>query len=130
VLNLAYGKGFFRWYKQMTTGGLKVLKERMEELGLEFSDLNRRYCALRQAKGDAKATPNNRRSALYRVLEGNGGATLDTFLNLVEALGGEVNVVWYDKKVQEELIKRPPIPVVLEEEIESSEPELIQVAER
>jgi hypothetical protein len=104
------------------SGGLRVIKERMAELGIEFSDLNRRYCALRQAKGDARATPNNRRSALYRVIEGQGGATLDTFVHLVEALGGEVAVIWHDRKVHEEVTRREPIPVVLEEEEGEGEP--------
>lgn len=73
---------------------MQPIKARMEQLGLDFAALNRRYCDIRQNKGDAKATPNNRRGMLVRLLNEESEPTLQTFQDLIEALDGELVIKW------------------------------------
>jgi hypothetical protein len=79
--------------------GINAIKRRMDDLDIDFAKLVRLYCEIRQAKGDAKATPVNRRSQLLNALE-KANPTLETFLDLVAALDGEVQIVWVDRKVE------------------------------
>ena len=41
---------------------MKMIRDRMEALGIDLALLNRRYCEIRQNKGDKKAVPVNRRN--------------------------------------------------------------------
>jgi hypothetical protein len=78
---------------------MHVVKRRMEDVGVDLAGLVRLYCEIRQAKGDTKATPVNRRSQLVNALE-KSNPTLETFLDLVDALDGEIQIVWIDRKVE------------------------------
>jgi DNA-binding phage protein len=77
---------------------MNVIKRRMEDLDIDLAGLVRLYCDIRQAKGDTKATVN-RRSQLVNALE-RSNPTLETFLDLVDALDGEIQIVWIDRKVE------------------------------
>lgn len=78
---------------------MDVIKRRMEDLDIDLAGLVRLYCEIRQAKGDTKATPVNRRSQLVNALE-RSNPTLETFLDLVDALDGEIQIVWIDRKIE------------------------------
>ncbi|MEP0872391.1 hypothetical protein NDA01_21485 [Trichocoleus desertorum AS-A10] len=73
---------------------MSMIRERMEELGLDLAALNRRYCEIRQAKGDKSATPVNRRNMLAKAISDDGNPTLETFMDIIAALDGEVLVQW------------------------------------
>lgn len=73
---------------------MSMIRERMEELGLDLAALNRRYCEIRQAKGDKSATPVNRRNMLAKAISDDGNPTLETFMDIITALDGEVLVQW------------------------------------
>nr|WP_290224160.1 hypothetical protein [Trichocoleus desertorum] len=73
---------------------MSMIRERMEELGLDLAALNRRYCEIRQAKGDQSATPVNRRNMLAKAISDDGNPTLETFMDIIAALDGEVLVQW------------------------------------
>ncbi len=79
---------------------MSMIKDRMEELGIDLATLNRRYCEIRQAKGDLKATPVNRRNMLAKAISADGNPTLETFLDIVAALDGEILIEWKDKKLK------------------------------
>lgn len=79
---------------------MSMIKERMEELGIDLAALNRRYCEIRQAKGDKTATPVNRRNMLAKAISEEGNPTLETFMDLVAALDGEVLVQWKNTTVK------------------------------
>lgn len=73
---------------------LADLKKRLQDLELDFAALNRRYCKVRQAKGDKSATSVNRRNMLAKAISDDGNPTLETFMDIVEALQGQVNINW------------------------------------
>ncbi len=77
---------------------MSMIRERMEESGIDLATLNRRYCDIRQAKGDSKATPVNRRNMLAKAIANDGNPTLETFLDIVAALDGEILIEWKDTK--------------------------------
>jgi hypothetical protein len=79
---------------------MSLIRERMKKLGIELADLNRRYCEIRQAKGDINATPVNRRNMIAKAISDEGNPTLETFLDLVAALDGNVLIEWKDTTVQ------------------------------
>lgn len=79
---------------------MKMIRERMDKLGIDLADLNRRYCAIRQAKGDTKAVPVNRRNMLAKAISDEGNPTLETFLDIVSALDGNVLIEWKDTTVE------------------------------
>ena len=79
---------------------MAMIRERMEQLGLDLAALNRRYCELRKAKGDVKATPVNRRTMLAKAISDDGNPTLETFLDIISALDGNVLIEWKDVKIQ------------------------------
>jgi DNA-binding phage protein len=79
---------------------MSMIRQRMEELGIDLATLNRRYCEIRQSKGDASATPVNRRNMLAKAISDDGNPTLETFMDLVAALDGEVLIQWKSTKVQ------------------------------
>lgn len=79
---------------------MSMIKERMEELGIDLATLNRRYCEIRRAKGDLKATPVNRRNMLAKAISGEGNPTLETFLDIVTALDGQILIEWKDTKLK------------------------------
>jgi hypothetical protein len=79
---------------------MSIIHERMRELGIDLAALNRRFCQIRQSKGDEKATPVNRRNMLQKALSNEGNPTLETFLDIVEALDGEILIQWRDTKVR------------------------------
>lgn len=79
---------------------MSVIRERMEKLGIDLAALNRRYCEIRQAKGDTKATPVNRRNMIAKAISDDGNPTLETFLDLVAALDGNVLIEWKDTTIQ------------------------------
>lgn len=83
------------------------IKVRMEELGLDLAELNRRYCELRQSKGDQKATPNNRRGMLVRILNEENDPSYQTLIDLIEVLGGQLLVRWV--KVEETPLSPSPL---------------------
>ena len=77
-----------------------MLRERMDKLGLDLAALNRRYCEIRQNKGDKSATPQNRRNMLYKAISDEGNPTLETFLDIIAALDGNVLIEWKDTTVE------------------------------
>ncbi len=79
---------------------MKMIRERMEKLGMDLADLNRRYCEIRQAKGDKNAIPVNRRNMLAKAISDEGNPTLETFLDIVSALDGNVLIEWKDTKLE------------------------------
>jgi DNA-binding phage protein len=79
---------------------MSMIRERMEELGLDLAALNRRYCEIRQAKGDKAATPVNRRNMLAKAISDDGNPTLETFMDIIAALDGEVLVQWKSTTVK------------------------------
>ena len=79
---------------------MKMIRERMEKLGIDLADLNRRYCEIRRAKGDKNATPVNRRNMLAKAISDEGNPTLETFLDIVAALDGNVLIEWKDTTVE------------------------------
>lgn len=79
---------------------MSLIRERMEELGIDLAMLNRRYCQIRQDKGDLSATPVNRRNMLSKAISDGANPTLETFLDILEALDGEMLIQWKDTKVR------------------------------
>jgi hypothetical protein len=79
---------------------MSMIRERMEELGFDLAALNRRYCEIRQAKGDKSATPVNRRNMIQKAISDEGNPTLETFMDLVAALDGEVLIQWRNTTVK------------------------------
>lgn len=79
---------------------MSMIRERMEELGIDLATLNRRYCDIRHAKGDTGATPVNRRNMLAKAISDGGNPTLETFMDIITALEGEVLIQWKSVKVQ------------------------------
>ncbi|MDJ0715805.1 MAG: hypothetical protein QNJ54_16490 [Prochloraceae cyanobacterium] len=79
---------------------MSMIRKRMEQLGVDLATLNRRYCEIRKAKGDLKATPVNRRSMLAKAISDQGNPTLETFLDIVAALDGNLLIEWKDVKIQ------------------------------
>ena len=77
----------------------KVIKQRMNELGLEPNDLVLRYCAHLQSKGVKNATPASRRNMIYRVLSGETKPRIDTFFDIIASLNGSILIEWKDTKV-------------------------------
>ncbi len=79
---------------------MSMIRERMEELGIDLATLNRRYCEIRQAKGDLAATPVNRRNMLAKAISDEGNPTLETFLDILAALDGQILIEWKDTKLK------------------------------
>jgi DNA-binding phage protein len=79
---------------------MSMIRERMQELDMDLATLNRRYCDIRRAKGDDSATPVNRRNMLAKAISNDGNPTLETFLDIIAALDGEIFVEWKDTKVK------------------------------
>lgn len=73
---------------------MRLIKQRMEELGLDFAALNKKYCELRRQKGDANATPNRRRGMLARIFNEESDPSLQTLQDLIEVLEGEIVIRW------------------------------------
>jgi DNA-binding phage protein len=73
---------------------MSLIRERMEESGIDVATLTRRYCEIRQAKGEKNATPVNRRNMIVKAISDEGNPTLETFMDIVSALDGEVLLQW------------------------------------
>jgi DNA-binding phage protein len=80
---------------------MSMIRERMEELGIDLATLNRRYCEIRRNKGDESATPVNRRNMLAKAVSDEGNPTLETFMDIVAALDGKVLIEWKSTKIKE-----------------------------
>ncbi len=80
---------------------MSMIRERMEELGIDLATLNRRYCEIRRKKGDTTATPVNRRNMLAKATSDEGNPTLETFMDIVSALDGKILIEWKSTKVKE-----------------------------
>lgn len=79
---------------------MSAIRQRMEELGIDLATLTRRYCEIRQAKGEKNATPVNRRSMITRAVMDDGNPKIETFLDILEALDGEILLQWKNTKIQ------------------------------
>ena len=79
---------------------MSMLRERMEQLDMDLATLNRRYCEIRKAKGDLKATPVNRRSIVAKAISDEGNPTLETFLDIIEALDGHILIEWKNVEIK------------------------------
>lgn len=79
---------------------MSMIRERMEKLGIDLAALNRRYCEIRNEKGDLKATPVNRRNMISKAISDEGNPTLETFLDIIAALDGNVLIEWKDTTVE------------------------------
>ena len=79
---------------------MKMIRERMEALGVDLALLNRRYCEIRQNKGDRKAVPVNRRNMLAKAISDEGNPTLETFIDIVTALDGQLLIEWKDTRIE------------------------------
>ncbi|MEA5605236.1 hypothetical protein ACWATR_37975 [Nostoc sp. UIC 10890] len=80
---------------------MSLIRERMEELGIDLATLTRRYCEIRRRKGDESATPVNRRNMLAKAISDQGNPTLETFMDILAALDGKVLIEWKSTKVKE-----------------------------
>jgi DNA-binding phage protein len=80
---------------------MSLIRERMEELGIDLATLTRRYCEIRRSKGDESATPVNRRNMLAKAISDQGNPTLETFMDILAALDGKVLIEWKSTKVKE-----------------------------
>lgn len=80
---------------------MSMIRERMEELGVDLAALNRSYCDIRRKKGDGAATPVNRRNMLAKAISDEGNPTLETFMDIVAALDGKVLIEWKSTKIKE-----------------------------
>jgi DNA-binding phage protein len=80
---------------------MSIIRERMEELGVDLATLNRRYCEVRRNKGDTSATPVNRRNMLAKAISDEGNPTLETFMDIIAALDGKVLIEWKSTKIKE-----------------------------
>ncbi len=90
----------YKSHKSMSMD-MSMIRERMEELGIDLATLNRRYCEIRRKKGDITATPVNRRNMLAKATSDEGNPTLETFMDIVSALDGKVLIEWKSTKVKE-----------------------------
>jgi hypothetical protein len=79
---------------------MRMIRDRMEALGIDLASLNRRYCEIRQNKGDEKAFPVNRRNMLAKAISDEGNPTLETFIDIVTALDGQLLIEWKDTRVE------------------------------
>ena len=79
---------------------MSVIRERMEKLNMDIAALNKKYCEIRKAKGDLKATPVNRRSIVAKAISDEGNPTLETFLDIIEALDGHVLIEWKNVEIK------------------------------
>ena len=79
---------------------MSMFRDRMKELGIDLAALNRRYCEIRQNKGDKKAMPVNRRNMIAKAISDEGNPTLETFLDIVSALDGRILIEWTDTKIE------------------------------
>ena len=79
---------------------MSIIRKRMDALGIDLATLNRRYCEIRQMKGDKKALPVNRRNMLAKAISNEGNPTLETFIDIVTALDGEVLIEWRDRRIE------------------------------
>ena len=79
---------------------MKMIRDRMEALGIDLALLNRRYCEIRQNKGDKKAVPVNRRNMLAKAISDEGNPTLETFIDIITALDGQLLIEWKDTRLE------------------------------
>ena len=89
-----------RSLKRQQSMDMSMIRQRMEQLGMDLATLNRRYCEIRRSKGDLKATPVNRRNMLAKAISDQGNPTLETFLDIIAALDGNVLLEWRDVTVK------------------------------
>lgn len=89
-----------RSYRKRLSMDMSMVRDRMNALGVDLATLNRRYCEIRQQKGDKKAVPVNRRNMIAKAISDNGNPTLETFVDLVSALDGEILIEWKDTRVE------------------------------
>jgi DNA-binding phage protein len=80
---------------------MSLIRERMEELGVDLAALNRSYCDIRRNLGDGAATPVNRRNMLSKAISDEGNPTLETFMDIVAALDGKILIEWKSTKIKE-----------------------------
>lgn len=78
----------------------------MVELDIDEAELVRRYCAVRNQKGDLAANPNNQRKNVQRVLHAQGNPTFQTLVDLVSALEGNLVLRWQVEVVRLERLQR------------------------
>jgi hypothetical protein len=86
--------------KKRLSMDMRMIRDRMEALGIDLASLNRRYCEIRQNKGDEKAVPVNRRNMLAKAISDEGNPTLETFIDIVTALDGQLLIEWKDTRVE------------------------------
>jgi hypothetical protein len=86
--------------KKRLSMDMRMIRDRMEALGIDLALLNRRYCEIRQHKGDEKAVPVNRRNMLAKAISDEGNPTLETFIDIVTALDGQLLIEWKDTRVE------------------------------
>ncbi len=79
---------------------MSMVRQRMEKLNIDLATLTRRYCEIRQKKGDTKAIPVNRRNMLAKAISDEGNPTLETFLDIVAALDGNILIEWQDTTIE------------------------------
>ncbi len=79
---------------------MSMVRHRMEKLNIDLATLTRRYCEIRQSKGDEKAIPVNRRNMLAKAISDEGNPTLETFLDIVAALDGNLLIEWKDTTIE------------------------------
>ena len=87
-------------YRKPLSMDMSMIRERMDALGVDLATLNRRYCEIRQQKGDEKAIPVNRRNMIAKAISDDGNPTLETFIDLITALDGEILIEWKDTRLQ------------------------------
>ena len=86
--------------KKRSSMDMSMVRQRMEKLNIDLATLTRRYCEIRQRKGDKKAIPVNRRNMLAKAISDEGNPTLETFLDIVAALDGNILIEWKDTTIE------------------------------
>jgi len=89
-----------RSLKRRLSMDMKMIRDRMETLGIDLALLNRRYCEIRQNKGDEKAVPVNRRNMIAKAISDEGNPTLETFIDIITALDGQLLIEWKDTRLE------------------------------
>lgn len=72
----------------------KLIRNRMNSLGIDIAALNRLFCEIRRSRGDSKAKPINRRNMLLKAISEDSNPTISTFVDMVHSLGGRVLIEW------------------------------------
>ena len=97
----------------------QAIRARMEELGLDEAGLVRRYVDYQRSQGDLKAKPENRRTSLINILNGNREPNLKTVFGLLQSqvLDGELLIQWKGQDDPKTIVERASLPQIIQQRI-------------